>query len=115
MRNLTAAQIGVKASLLRDRSGEKNRKLQGGKFVRSANEAVRGVWSAIHAARMDGGVGRDVWGWRTGGVLGGGVDDGVGGGAGAGGKKGAVLRGVQDGVGITGVVVARMEGGDVKG
>ena len=39
--------------LLRDKSGEKNRRMQGGKFVRSGNESVRGVWSGIHAVRME--------------------------------------------------------------
>ena len=53
VRNLEKEQVLQKAEILRDSSGVKNRKLKGGKFVESANESVRGIWSGIHAASMD--------------------------------------------------------------
>ena len=39
-----------KAILLRDASGEKNKRMTAGKTVKSLNESVRGIWSGIHAA-----------------------------------------------------------------
>lgn len=92
VRNLHPEEILQKVELLRSNSGEKNRKLQGGKFVRSQNESVRGVWSAIHAARLDVEAGRDVWSWK-----------------GRGGKKRAVVRGGGDVGG--GVVQGRIGNG----
>ena len=46
VRNLEPLQVLKKAELLRDASGEKNKKLT--KPVSSINESVRGVWSPYH-------------------------------------------------------------------
>lgn len=61
VRNLEKEQVLQKVELLRDSSGVKNRKLKGGKFVQSANESVRGVWSGMHASAMN----KDnIWGFN---------------------------------------------------
>ena len=41
-----------KAELLRDASGEKLRKVKGGRVVESLNESVRGIWSPMHGADL---------------------------------------------------------------
>lgn len=46
VRNLHANQVQGKAELLRDSTGERNRKTK--KPVQSVNESVRGVWSPYH-------------------------------------------------------------------
>jgi len=48
VRNLEPQQVLEKAVLLRDASGQKNRRIKGGRNVRSLNESVRGVWSGLH-------------------------------------------------------------------
>ena len=48
--------------LLRDASGEKNKRMTGGKVVKSLNESVRGVWSGMHAAGAMGSE-EDPWSW----------------------------------------------------
>ena len=50
MRNLEKEQVLQKAEMLRDASGEKNRKVRGGRVVASLNEGVRGVWDPFHGA-----------------------------------------------------------------
>ena len=37
--------------MLRDSTGEKNKKVKAGKTVASVNEGVRGIWSPMHGAR----------------------------------------------------------------
>jgi len=37
-----------KAEMLRDGNGAKNRRVTGGRVVKSGNEGVRGVWSPMH-------------------------------------------------------------------
>ena len=61
------AEILRHAERLRDTSGAKNRRVKGGRSVRSQNESVRGMWSGMHEA-MDGrGRGEEgVWGWGGG-------------------------------------------------
>ncbi len=46
MRNLEATQILKKAQLLRDSTGEKNKRVN--KPVSSINESVRGIYSPFH-------------------------------------------------------------------
>ncbi|MCJ1359512.1 MAG: 39S ribosomal protein L51, mitochondrial [Icmadophila ericetorum] len=53
VRNLEKEQILQKAELLRDASGERNRKVKGGKVVTSLNEGVRGVWSVVHGFNQE--------------------------------------------------------------
>ncbi|MCJ1325153.1 39S ribosomal protein L51, mitochondrial [Thelotrema lepadinum] len=68
VRNLSPSEILKKALLLRDSSGEKNRRVKGGRVVRSLNESVRGVWSAVHAVGkgvLEGKGEGDVWGFRA--------------------------------------------------
>ena len=48
--------------LLRDASGAKNRRVTGGKVVKSFNDSVRGVWSGIHAAGVAGKE-SNRWNW----------------------------------------------------
>ena len=55
MRNLEKEQILQKVELLRDASGEKVRRVRGGRVVGSLNEGVRGVWDPFHGG--GGGVG----------------------------------------------------------
>ena len=50
VRNLDANQILKKAELLRDATGEKNKKFS--KPVSSINASVRGVWSPYHGKGM---------------------------------------------------------------
>lgn len=50
VRNLDANQILKKVELLRDATGEKNKKFS--KPVSSINESVRGVWSPYHGHGM---------------------------------------------------------------
>lgn len=40
-----------KAELLRDASGEKLKRVKGGRIVTSENEGVRGIWSPMHGAK----------------------------------------------------------------
>src|SRR5271170_340584 len=47
VRNLDARQILLKAQLLTQNSGDKNRPIRG-KNVLSANDNVRGMWSPFH-------------------------------------------------------------------
>ncbi|MCJ1232421.1 39S ribosomal protein L51, mitochondrial [Varicellaria rhodocarpa] len=55
VRNLSQEQIIKKAELLRDASGEKLKRIKGGRVVESVNEGVRGVWSGLHNAARRGG------------------------------------------------------------
>lgn len=56
VRNLEALQVLRKVELLRDASGEKARRVKGGRVVGSLNPSVRGIWSPFHgAARERGG------------------------------------------------------------
>ena len=43
-------QVLKKAELLRDASGEKLRRVKGGRAVGSLNEGVRGIWSPMQGA-----------------------------------------------------------------
>lgn len=45
-------QILQKAELLRDASGEKLKRVKGGKMVTSLNDSVRGIWSPMHGAKV---------------------------------------------------------------
>ena len=47
-------QIWKKAELLRDTSGEKLRRVKGGRVVESLNESVRGIWSPMHGVNNRG-------------------------------------------------------------
>lgn len=51
VRNLEMEQVLQKAELLRDASGEKLRRVKGGRVVTSLNESVRGIWSPMHGAK----------------------------------------------------------------
>ncbi|KAI4243607.1 MAG: hypothetical protein L6R40_003431 [Gallowayella cf. fulva] len=51
VRNLQTLEILQKVEILRDMSGEKARRVRGGKVVGSLNEGTRGVWSPFHGAR----------------------------------------------------------------
>ncbi|MCJ1484812.1 39S ribosomal protein L51, mitochondrial [Schaereria dolodes] len=51
VRNLSQEQVLRKAEMLRDSTGEKNKKVKAGKTVASVNEGVRGIWSPMHGAR----------------------------------------------------------------
>ena len=51
VRNLEMHQVLRKTELLRDASGEKLRKVKGGRVVDSLNESVRGIWSPMHGAK----------------------------------------------------------------
>jgi len=50
VRNMEPYQILKKVELLRDASGEKNKRVT--KPVQSINESVRGVWSPYHGTGM---------------------------------------------------------------
>ncbi len=50
VKNLQNEGVREKADLLRNSSGEKNKKL--GKPVTSINESVRGIWSPFHGAKI---------------------------------------------------------------
>jgi hypothetical protein len=60
VKNLSKEQVLAKAQILKEASGMKNMRVKGGRVVRSLNESVRGIWSALHADRLEGG---DVWGF----------------------------------------------------
>lgn len=51
VKNLEREQVLEKAELLRDTSGEKVRRVKGGRVVTSVNESVRGIWSPMHGAK----------------------------------------------------------------
>lgn len=51
VRNLTKENVLKKAEILRDMSGEKARKVKGGRAVASLNESTRGIWSPFHGAK----------------------------------------------------------------
>lgn len=53
MRNLEKEQILKKVELLRDASGEKLRKVKGGRVVGSLNEGVRGIWDPFHGGNKE--------------------------------------------------------------
>jgi large subunit ribosomal protein L43 len=50
VKNLQNEGVREKAELLRNSSGEKNKKL--GRPVSSINESVRGIWDPFHGARV---------------------------------------------------------------
>lgn len=50
VKNLQLEGVREKANLLRDSTGEKNRRTS--KPVTSLNESVRGVWSPFHGAKV---------------------------------------------------------------
>lgn len=52
VRNLEMQQILQKAELLRDASGEKLKRVKGGRMVTSLNQSVRGIWSPMHGAKV---------------------------------------------------------------
>ncbi|MCJ1313898.1 39S ribosomal protein L51, mitochondrial [Agyrium rufum] len=54
VRNLEKEQIIKKAELLRDASGEKLKRVKGGRAVQSSNENVRGIWSGVHTLSAEG-------------------------------------------------------------
>lgn len=51
VRNLEKEQVLKKAELLRDASGEKLKRVKGGRIVTSENEGIRGIWSPMHGAK----------------------------------------------------------------
>ncbi|CBX96692.1 hypothetical protein IAQ61_005445 [Plenodomus lingam] len=51
VKNLQNEGVREKAELLRDSSGQKNRKLDG-RPVMSINESVRGIWDPFHGANI---------------------------------------------------------------
>ncbi|KAL8694455.1 MAG: hypothetical protein Q9218_000867 [Villophora microphyllina] len=51
VRNLAKEQVLKKAEILRDMSGDKARKIKGGRAVTSFNESTRGIWSPFHGAK----------------------------------------------------------------
>ncbi|KAL9626994.1 MAG: hypothetical protein Q9204_006886 [Flavoplaca sp. TL-2023a] len=51
VRNLEMKDILRKAEILRDMSGEKARRIKGGRVVGSLNEGTRGIWSPFHGAK----------------------------------------------------------------
>ena len=53
VRNLEKEQILKKVELLRDASGEKLRRVKGGRVVGSLNEGVRGVWDPFHGGNKE--------------------------------------------------------------
>jgi large subunit ribosomal protein L43 len=50
VRNLQNEGVREKAEILRNSTGEKNKKL--GKPVTSINESVRGIWDPFHGAKV---------------------------------------------------------------
>src|SRR5262245_51926889 len=50
VRNMTNEGVREKAELLRDASGETNKRVN--KPVTSINESVRGIWSPFHGAKI---------------------------------------------------------------
>ena len=53
MRNLYPEQISKKVELLRDASGEKLKRVKGGRMVGSLNEGVRGIWDQFHGGNKE--------------------------------------------------------------
>ena len=53
VRNLEAGQILKKVELLRDASGEKLKRVKGGRMVGSLNEGVSGVWDPFHGGNKE--------------------------------------------------------------
>lgn len=51
VKNLEREQVLQKVELLRDASGEKVRRVKGGRVVTSINESIRGIWSPMHGAK----------------------------------------------------------------
>ena len=51
VKNLEKEQILKKAELLSEDSGERVRRVKGGRVVTSTNEAIRGIWSPMHGAK----------------------------------------------------------------
>lgn len=49
VRNLADRDVLGKAEILKQASGQKNKKIKGGRNVLSQNESVRGVWSGLHS------------------------------------------------------------------
>jgi large subunit ribosomal protein L43 len=50
VKNLQSEGVRDKARLLRDATGEKDRKI--GRMVESRNESVRGIWDPFHGAKV---------------------------------------------------------------
>ncbi|KAH8722427.1 thioredoxin-like protein [Phaeosphaeriaceae sp. PMI808] len=50
VRNLQNQEVRTKAEILRNSTGEKNKKL--GKPVTSLNESVRGIWDPFHGVKV---------------------------------------------------------------
>ena len=53
VRNLDAPQVLKKVELLRDASGEKLKRMKGGRMVKSLNECVRGIWDPFHGGNKE--------------------------------------------------------------
>ena len=51
VKNLQNEGVREKAEMLRNSTGEKNRKLDG-RPVKSLNESVRGIWSPFHGSKI---------------------------------------------------------------
>jgi large subunit ribosomal protein L43 len=51
VKNLQNEGVREKAEMLRNSTGEKNRKLDG-RPVKSLNENVRGIWSPFHGSKI---------------------------------------------------------------
>ena len=52
VKNLQNEGVREKAEMLRNSTGEKNRKLDG-RPVKSLNESVRGIWSPFHGSKIE--------------------------------------------------------------
>lgn len=53
VRNLEAGQVLKKVELLRDASGEKLKRMKGGRMVTSLNQGVRGIWDPFHGGNKE--------------------------------------------------------------
>ena len=53
VRNLEKEQILKKVEMLKSASGEKNKKVKGGRMVTSLNETVRGIWDPYHGGNKE--------------------------------------------------------------
>jgi len=53
VRNLEPGQILKKVELLRDASGEKLKRVKGGRMVTSLNQGVRGIWDPFHGGNKE--------------------------------------------------------------
>lgn len=53
VRNMYPEQILKKVGLLRDASGEKLKRVRGGRMVGSLNEGVRGIWDPFHGGNKE--------------------------------------------------------------